>query len=526
MPRRLASFIWSLGIALAIVPALSAQQVGCPPEHLADLEFWVGAWEGIDSDGRVAGRDSVAVVLDGCALHETWIGNGGHRGHSYTTYHRPSQQWHQTWVDNAGTFLHLSGGPTSAGTIRLEGTVTGRDGKPVRSRITWSRCPAGCSLTQRWEISRDDGMTWQAFSDLRYRPAAPCLTACGVDDRTGVPVGFTTHWIETPESERPLRLLVWYPGTSGGESLTFGNYLDIAAATGRGPWGASLRERELETARKQFSPASDSLWHILAARPVAARRDMVVAPGEHPVILHLLGLGNWSLESTVMWEQLAAAGYVVVVVSQLPIQPEEGFRFGTPMIHQLRDDALRGIKALPVVEGADPRRIVVAGHSIGGLVGLLLAAQVPEIEAVISLDGSASTRDGVAALDSLEWSAGQIRVPVLDVYRNANPMRDRSLMQRIDPQLLTSVMIGGVRPPEIVTHFDFQNWPLYSTWLGVADPRGEPARPASSGALAYQAVIGIVRAWLSGSMNQAAIQGWLAEHAPHEVPITMVDRQE
>jgi hypothetical protein len=143
--------------------------LGCDEAHLAPFEFWVGTWEAVATDGTVVGHDSVTVVLGGCALHEVWHADGGHSGRSYTTFHRSSGRWYQTWVDNVGTFLHLEGGPVDSRAIVLAGSIVGRDGQPLRSRITWTPCRPDCGLRQRWEVSGDSGTTWLLVSDLRFR---------------------------------------------------------------------------------------------------------------------------------------------------------------------------------------------------------------------------------------------------------------------------------------------------------------------------------------------------------------------
>ena len=54
----------------------------------------------------------------------------------------------------------------------LEGTGKGRDGKPVRSRITWTPLEDG-RVRQHWQLSRDDGATWTtAFDGLYSRVAS------------------------------------------------------------------------------------------------------------------------------------------------------------------------------------------------------------------------------------------------------------------------------------------------------------------------------------------------------------------
>ena len=167
-------------------------------------------------------------------------------------------------------------------------------------------------------------------------------------------VGFTVRWIDPDSTGRPGRLLIWYPADTGGALLRFGDYLAAGGSGGPTDWAATLTARELDTGRRQFSPASDSLWSALARLPVAARRDPLAAPGAHRLVLHLLGLGDWSLESTLLWERLASEGFIVGVVSQVPETLEGGFPFGVATIQRQLADAERGLAALRRFPGADP----------------------------------------------------------------------------------------------------------------------------------------------------------------------------
>lgn len=368
------------------------------------------------------------------------------------------------------------------------------------------------------------GLAIAACTSLLVLAASTTLPAQAqrlLDGRSGgSEVGFTVRWFEPDSGGRPIRLLAWYPADGGGTAMDFGDYLETANRAGSGEWSDHLRARELATARRQFFPPSDSLWQVLARMPVGARRDATPSRGRHPVVLHLLGLGDWSLESTVLWERLASEGHVVAVLSQLPDSPTGAFRFGTPMLTLHLSDARRAMALLHHLPASNPEKVTVIGHSSGGLVALLLAASDSTIDGVVTLDGSAGTRDGVAVLDSLGWDPAGLAVPVLDLYRAANSTRDLSRVDPISRTWRTAVSIGGDRPPMIATHFDFQNWPLYAGSTGFPDPRGEPARPTERGIEIYMGVVELVSRWLGNTANpQAAIDTWLLSRPVEAIPV-------
>ena len=138
------------------------------PEH-REFDFWIGAWDVFDPSGTRVGRNTISAVLDGCALHEQWKGVSGRRGTSLNTYAPGQGQWHQTWVDSAGTLLLLDGGIRD-GAMVLEGrTPPGEDAaSAVRHRISWSVVNGDPDrVRQHWETS-PDGTAWQTAFDGLY----------------------------------------------------------------------------------------------------------------------------------------------------------------------------------------------------------------------------------------------------------------------------------------------------------------------------------------------------------------------
>jgi hypothetical protein len=76
------------------------------------------------------------------------------------------KRWRQTWVDDRGNVLVLTGQYRDA-KMSLEGEAPGDNGLTVRNRITWSRLSEG-RVRQLWETSRDGGKTWGVEFDGTY----------------------------------------------------------------------------------------------------------------------------------------------------------------------------------------------------------------------------------------------------------------------------------------------------------------------------------------------------------------------
>lgn len=142
-----------------------ATSEACAGEEHRRFDFWVGSWE-VHADGDLAGRNEIRTVAGGCGLEETWSGAGGSHGTSLNYYDPADGRWHQLWVGSGGVILRLSGGMED-GRMVLGGMRTA-EGERLRDRITWSPLEGG-EVRQLWEVSRDDGDTWKAVFDGRYR---------------------------------------------------------------------------------------------------------------------------------------------------------------------------------------------------------------------------------------------------------------------------------------------------------------------------------------------------------------------
>ena len=139
---------------------------GCPAEEHRQFDFWVGEWEVFNPEGEKVGENTITKVLDGCALHESWMSEGAFRGNSYNIYDASRGVWHQSWVDNTGTLLQLEGG-IKDGVMELVGETQGAKGKTL-NRIRWTQEEA--FVRQVWQISRDNGDNWQTIFNGLYKP--------------------------------------------------------------------------------------------------------------------------------------------------------------------------------------------------------------------------------------------------------------------------------------------------------------------------------------------------------------------
>lgn len=166
----LALTLWAAGA--------SAQNPASPPEpapgqpcrapEYRQLDYSIGRFRVVAESGERAGELRVEPILSGCVLRGHWRGAIAGSGEATTWYDRHSGLWHRVFVNDDGHSLRLSG--------RVEGTrlvLTGRnaffDGRIGLHRMTWEPLADG-SIRQRWELSMDEGRTWETLLASRALP--------------------------------------------------------------------------------------------------------------------------------------------------------------------------------------------------------------------------------------------------------------------------------------------------------------------------------------------------------------------
>src|SRR5207248_7458697 len=163
MHARLRCFCLVTICGFSIANAQNAANEKSPPcvaAQYRQFDFWQGDWDVRDASGKIVGRNRIVALHGGCALQESWIGEGGVSGTSLNIYDNDRKRWHQTWVDSSGGLLQLDGGIVN-GAMVLRGKSSSAESpsKPTLQRITWTPQRDG-RVRQLWESSSDTGKTW------------------------------------------------------------------------------------------------------------------------------------------------------------------------------------------------------------------------------------------------------------------------------------------------------------------------------------------------------------------------------
>ncbi|MBK5258467.1 MAG: hypothetical protein JJE51_02670 [Thermoanaerobaculia bacterium] len=148
-------------LSLAVSWAAGAQETPpkkpCSAPQYRQFDFWIGEWDVKLANGKVAGTNSITSTHGGCVIEERWKGTGGVVGASLNIYDESDGKWHQTWVDNSGSRLALSGTFDGGKMVLTDKT----------NRITWTPLADG-TVRQLWE-STTDGKTWTIAFDGIYK---------------------------------------------------------------------------------------------------------------------------------------------------------------------------------------------------------------------------------------------------------------------------------------------------------------------------------------------------------------------
>jgi len=159
----------ALLILSATLPA-SAQnnQKPCTVPEASQFDFWVGSWELFSSD-TITGSNTIYKVMDGCAVQENFESkNPGYSGKSWSMYNPQMKLWQQTWIDNQGAFIYLTGKFENGEMMLKTEARKMPNGKEQIFRM-WFHNITKDGFDWEWESTTDNGATWKSGWHIHYK---------------------------------------------------------------------------------------------------------------------------------------------------------------------------------------------------------------------------------------------------------------------------------------------------------------------------------------------------------------------
>ena len=147
----------------------------CTHTETSQFDFWLGEWDltwpAEQTGGRTGetafGTNRIGRLFGRCAVEENFATeDASFLGRSLSVYDSGSGMWRQTWVDNTGTYLLVSGSYDGE-VMELRTAVVERDGESIMQRMVFSEMKEN-SLHWEWQGSRDAGNHWNDLWTISY----------------------------------------------------------------------------------------------------------------------------------------------------------------------------------------------------------------------------------------------------------------------------------------------------------------------------------------------------------------------
>ncbi len=143
-------------------------QKPCTAPEGSQFDFWAGSWELYSAD-TITGSNTIYKVMDGCAVQENFESkNKGYSGKSWSMYNPQMKLWQQTWIDNQGAFIYLTGKfENGVMTLKTESRKL-PNGKEQVFRMVFHNITKD-SFDWEWESTVDNGATWTSGWHIHYK---------------------------------------------------------------------------------------------------------------------------------------------------------------------------------------------------------------------------------------------------------------------------------------------------------------------------------------------------------------------
>lgn len=200
------------------------------------------------------------------------------------------------------------------------------------------------------------------------------------DATTGEPI--------TKNRARPIQTLIWYPATTSGDRMHYGDYLILTGS-----------EDDFTRDEKEIASVADfrlldylprdmprSAVDEIKRQPMWATRDAAPVDKKFPVVIYAPSHNESAAENAELCEYLASHGYVVLASPSFGTNSRwMGLQLGDVETQASDIEFLVGYSS--TLSDADASRIAVIGYSWGGVANVFAAARDSRIGALIGFEG-------------------------------------------------------------------------------------------------------------------------------------------
>ena len=145
----------------------NSARANCTDENYQAFDFWLGHWQVTSDTDDIIRFNNISKINNGCTILEEYSSPSGYVGKSLNIYDQQTKQWYQTWTDSSGLLLQLQGGIENNAMVMIGKTFAANQQTTI-NKISWTPNEDG-SVRQHWQVSQDQGKTWQTSFDGLYK---------------------------------------------------------------------------------------------------------------------------------------------------------------------------------------------------------------------------------------------------------------------------------------------------------------------------------------------------------------------
>ena len=159
--------LYFLCYVFAFVTTKAQNTKPCSAPQIKQFDFWIGDWDLTWSD-TLHGTNWIEKIMDGCTLQENFYDpHNKYVGKSWSVYNPNKKEWQQTWVDDGGGYIALTGGMVGDSMVLTAQETTTPRGKTKSRMVYYNITPQ--SVLWNWESSADGGITWKLNWKIHYQ---------------------------------------------------------------------------------------------------------------------------------------------------------------------------------------------------------------------------------------------------------------------------------------------------------------------------------------------------------------------